>query len=171
MNPKIEITRKTLHAGALSGVLDRLRNADVLVGIPAKTTDRKGKKNKPAPINNASLMYIHTNGSPVQGIPKRPVIEPAITHEPAKTEISKELKEAVTELLSWTKIPDANKIFRHLSNAGQIATDASKSWFTDPRNAWAPNTPATIARKGSDRPLIDTGALRRSLTYIVRLKK
>jgi hypothetical protein len=31
-----------------------------------------------------------------------------------------------------------------------------------------PNKPATIARKGSDRPLIDTAQLLNSITYVVR---
>lgn len=32
---------------------------------------------------------------------------------------------------------------------------------------WAPNAPATVRRKGSSRPLIDTGRLRRSITWEV----
>lgn len=35
-------------------------------------------------------------------------------------------------------------------------------------NAWTPNAPATIARKGSSKPLIDTGNLRASFTYQVK---
>jgi hypothetical protein len=34
----------------------------------------------------------------------------------------------------------------------------------------APNKPSTVERKGSSRPLIDTGALKRSTTYVVRSK-
>lgn len=33
-----------------------------------------------------------------------------------------------------------------------------------------PNAPKTIARKGSSKPLIDTGQLRQSITYVVRLR-
>lgn len=35
---------------------------------------------------------------------------------------------------------------------------------------WAPNSPETIARKGSDRPLMDTGDLRKYATSDVRSK-
>lgn len=34
---------------------------------------------------------------------------------------------------------------------------------------WAPNSAATIARKGSDKPLIDTGQMRQSIRAEVRL--
>ena len=33
---------------------------------------------------------------------------------------------------------------------------------------WAPNSPLTIAQKGSAMPLIDTGKLRQSITYEVQ---
>jgi hypothetical protein len=32
---------------------------------------------------------------------------------------------------------------------------------------WAPNSPVTVKMKGSSRPLIDTGAMRQSVTYVV----
>ena len=64
------------------------------------------------------------------------------------------------------------KAFKHLSLAGMYAQNASRSWFTNPENNWPPNSPAVIAikkRKGSTnpRPLIDTGELRKSITYFV----
>ena len=33
---------------------------------------------------------------------------------------------------------------------------------------WVPNSPATIRRKGSSKPLIDTGTMRQSVMYIVK---
>jgi len=40
-----------------------------------------------------------------------------------------------------------------------------KGNFTRPGNGWIANAPATIRRKGSARPLIDTGELRGSIKY------
>ena len=34
--------------------------------------------------------------------------------------------------------------------------------------SFVPNAPATIERKGSDKPLIDTGTMRQSVNYVVR---
>lgn len=36
--------------------------------------------------------------------------------------------------------------------------------------SFVPNSPYTIAKKGSDKPLIDTGHMRQSVTYVVRPK-
>lgn len=33
---------------------------------------------------------------------------------------------------------------------------------------WVPNAPSTIRKKGSSRPLIDTGQMRQSVQYVVR---
>ena len=47
------------------------------------------------------------------------------------------------------------------------------NWYRDVQRAhirngnWVPNAPATIRRKGSDRPLIDTGQLVNSVEYEV----
>ena len=64
---------------------------------------------------------------------------------------------------------------KHLSLAGMYGQNASRSWFTNPKNNWPPNSPAVIAakkRKGSTepKPLIDTGDLRKSITYFVDRK-
>ena len=44
---------------------------------------------------------------------------------------------------------------------------------SDVRNAidngnWTPNSPATIVRKGSSKPLIDTSTMRNRVTHVVR---
>ena len=36
---------------------------------------------------------------------------------------------------------------------------------------FAPNAPSTIARKGSDQPLIDTGTMRQSVNYVIKPRK
>lgn len=138
--------------------LKRIKASEVLVGIPAPKTQRKGD-----PINNAALMFIHTNGSELQNIPARPVLEPAI--EANKDVITPHLEKAAKDVLQ--KRPEAAD--RELQLAGTVASNAAKRWFTDPRNGWPPNSPVTVAAKGSDKPLIDTGQLRRAITFVVRV--
>ncbi|MBY6921870.1 hypothetical protein HYH30_19035, partial [Clostridium botulinum] len=43
-----------------------------------------------------------------------------------------------------------------------------RAWFTNPSNNWAENSAETIKRKDSDKPLIDTGELRKSITYVIK---
>ena len=113
-------------------------------------------------VSNAQLLYIHTNGSPARHIPARPVLEPAIVAPGNREAIAYELSQAVTANLN------GQSPLRSLKRAGIAGSNAAKSWFTDSRNGWAPNAPSTIKAKGSDKPLIDTGALRQAITYVVR---
>jgi hypothetical protein len=115
-------------------------------------------------INNAELLFIHTNGSPLRHIPPRPVLEPAIAAEDNLRKIAHQVVEADKALLEGNLVLARQR----MGKAGLAGQNAARNWFTDPRNAWAPNKPATIRHKGSDRPLIDTGALRAAITYVVR---
>lgn len=156
----VKPTIKVTEGGDLNSVrkaLGRLSKARVYVGIPEKTTSRPGSG-----VTNAGLMYIHTHGSQALHIPARPVIEPAIEASDNKARITSELGKAATAELEDR--PDETML--HLQRAGTMGANAAKRWFRDPRNNWPPNAPSTIAAKGSDRPLIDTGELRRSITHV-----
>jgi hypothetical protein len=148
----ISVTKKS---GPPVGYGD-LGGMNVFVGIPARTRSRRGGK-----LNNAELLFIHTKGSPLKSIPARPVIEPAI--EANQEFINKELGNAVSAALA----NDPEGVNAALNRAGMVAANACKAWFLDARNGWAPNKPATIRRKGSERPLIDTAAMRRAITHVV----
>ena len=111
----------------------------------------------------ALALYLHTKGSPLWQIPPRPIIEPAIEAKGNIDPIREEFKQAAQAALS-NKPAEAR---RHLQMAGMIATNAVRAWFTDSRNNWAPNAPATIRRKGSAQPNIDRGELRKAITYVV----
>jgi hypothetical protein len=128
-------------------------------GIKAKAVDTSA-------INNAQLAFIHTNGSPLKGIPPRPIIQPAIQAPGNKEPIMAELCQAAQATLQGATAQAAN----HLKRAGMTAQNAVRAWFTDARNGWAPNRPSTIKAKGSDRPLIDTAQLRKAMTYVVKEK-
>lgn len=158
MGPNIKATR-TGSSGNLKAALERIANSQVYVGIPQSAASRPGE-----PVNNAELMYLHTNGSALQHIPARPVIEPAIEEPTNKALISAALGKAAKDYLAG----DPEAAHQDLEKAGMLGANAAKKWFVSPLNGWAPNTPYTIARKGSDRPLIDTGELRRSITSVVK---
>jgi hypothetical protein len=128
----------------------------VLVGIPARNKSRRG-----GGINNAELLFIFSNGSPVRNIPPRPVIEPAIKAN--RQYINVELEKASVAALN----DDPEGVMQSLNRAGMVAANAAKQWFFDGRNGWAPNTPETIRAKGSSQPGIDTGAMRRAITYVL----
>lgn len=138
----------------------------VLVGIPQKTSSRPKSELGGEGITNAELLYIHTNGSPINNIPARPVIEPAIYNDSER--LSKMLMEGFQQLCDG----DVEKCDRTLQLIGTRAQKVCRDWFTNPTNGWPPNSPGVIAaklRKGSTapKPLIDTNELRKSITYVV----
>lgn len=170
--------------------LMQLSKIDVLVGIPKEESTREGSDD----INNAELLYIHTHGvrkqemqnemqknidggmkysaahslyvqthgSPLMAIPARPVLEPAI--ENSKDFIAPHIAKGIKANL------DGNYVIAktELNNAGEIAANASRQWFENPKNGWPDNSESTIKRKGSNRPLIDTNEMRKSITHVVR---
>ena len=191
MSGNVSFTQKGPGVEKLKADLLALSRMEVLVGVPEQEASREGE-----PINNAELVYVHSNGirqrpminemqpdldsgvpysaahelyiqahgSPLWASPPRPIIEPAITAPGNKEQIAEQLAK-VAQLAMGGKVPQAKPQLRRLGLLGQ---NIVRKWFTDPRNNWAPNSPATLARKGSSRPLVDTGMLRRAITYVVR---
>ena len=181
-SPKITLARKSGSKAFIKNMLGVGRLA-AYVGVPAATAQDRadqllemagaskkgGKRRKQlekaakTDVNNAELLFIHTKGSPVRNIPARPVLQPAIEAEDNKERIVKQLDGMIQAQLAGDR-EGAEKGAARAALAGQ---NAARKWFTDPRNNWAPNKPGTIERKGSDKPLIDTGALRASIQGLV----
>lgn len=110
--------------------------------------------------NNAQILQLMEWGSPVKNIPPRKVLRPVLAKYKMKIEgsfrdIMKDLKDH--------KVSKAEKGMQRLALRIQ---GWGQKFFTDNDNGWAPNAPSTIRAKGSDRPLIDTGSLRKSITAI-----
>jgi hypothetical protein len=139
MKPMISLTKKS-QLNRFNTGLKRLAGQRVLVGIPESKNARDHGSGK---VGNAALMFIHTNGSQLRNLPKRAVIEPALVAEPNRSRILAHLKRAAQYDLDGDK---ANAI-RELRLAGQLGANAARNWFTDPRNDWPPDKPATIKRK------------------------
>jgi hypothetical protein len=148
----------TDNSAQVTKSMKALARKQVFVGIPEQTATRKKSK-----INNAALLFVLSKGSPLRGIPARPVLEPAIEAKGNKEPIADELGKAASAALEGNE----GECDKHLKRAGMTAQNSAREWITDPRNGFAPNSPSTIRRKGSDKPLIDTGAMRKAITFVV----
>jgi hypothetical protein len=176
-------------ASILNKIMADISKLEVYIGIPEEQASRGDES-----INNAELAYIHTHGiraasmrqemqpamdagkpysaayemyiqshgSPLWQSPPRPIIEPAIKKH--QNEIASELAMAAKLSLNG----DREGAIRQLKAVGEYAAGEVQSYFDDPENGWPKNSPSTIKAKGSDRPLIDTGALRQSITHVVK---
>jgi len=133
---------------------------EVVVGIPEGTNVQRG------PVSNAELLYLHENGVPDHNIPPRPVLKPAIADPPTKEKIKKLMRSAAVDALVRGNMQKCEQGFH---KAGMVGRDACKKWITDGSHL-APNSPITIARKGSSLPLVDTASMLNSIDYEVRKK-
>lgn len=161
----IEIVTSVDNVAKLAKALNFMSENEVYVGISDETSSRE----KGEPVTNAELMFIHTNGSPINNIPARPVIEPAV--EDDKDRLSRMMESAFLQAEKGNIGDATNK----LKLAGMRAQNVCRAWFTNPKNGWPPNSPSVAARKmakGSTNPvpLIDTGELRKSITYFIKRK-
>lgn len=174
-----KIMEEDAQLKAVSEAIAQLKRLDVLVGVPEGGEDRKA-----GAASNAELVYIHTNGSPIRGIPARPIIEPAILD--GKDVLGEKLSKAYETALAG----NTAGVRPALEKAGQAAQNIVRDWFTNPKNNWAELKTAAEERREKKmsksalakakkraeedksfvvhRPLIDTGEMRKSIVYVVR---
>jgi hypothetical protein len=113
----------------------------------------------PADGENAEIGLIHEFGAPAAGIPARPFLKQ--TFERKRGELVA-LQAKIAQLLIAGKLTPE----KAMGLLGAWAVGAIKATITRDGN-FAPLKPATIKRKGSDKPLIDTGQLVGSITFVV----
>lgn len=115
-----------------------------------------------ASASNAQLLFWFSAGSPLRNQPARPVIEAAI-HAPGN-------KEDISSLISLSiqaELAGKNHESREfLKRAGARAAKASRDWFEDSRNNWAPNAYSTSRKKQSDITGVATGIMRAAITHV-----
>ncbi len=179
------LTLKVEHLKGNAKQLERAlksKTPAVYVGIPAATAEQRaaeilsmaanasGRQRKrlrrmaTQDVNNAELLFIFSKGSPVRNQPPRPVLEPAVEFPANRKIITRELAGMMKAHLKGDKQQESS--FAH--RAAMAGQNAARDWLTNPENHWAPNAPSTIRQKGSDRPGIDTGAMRAAIVGIVK---
>jgi len=112
------------------------------------------------PYSQAHELYVHEHGSPLWHSPPRPILEPAIDN--SKDQVAELMKDVAKVALKGGNITPT------LNEVGLQGQNIARDWFTNPSNHWEPNTKATIKKKCSERPLIDKGELRKSITYVIK---
>ncbi|MDU5837758.1 MAG: hypothetical protein E6Z53_11945 [Pantoea sp.] len=154
-----------IRADTAQSILDALKtlaNKDVLVGIPESKDERDD-----GDIGNAAIGYINENGSPAQNIPPRPHLKPGV--KSVEQDFMPHLKAAAQKALEG----NAEGAETSLDRAGTVAANGVKRYITI--TGFTPLADATIAnrlRRGrtGNKPLIDTGEYRRTITHVVRNK-
>lgn len=144
------------YAGGVAGLLERiaeLGKPKVYIGIPSSTNARQGAS------NNATIAATHEMGAPSRGIPARPFLIPTMQNNADK----------YVNLMAQgfrNALQDKTKAAEVYEKIGLVASSDVKDYIVS--GQFVPLKQSTIDRKGSSKPLIDTGELRNSISYEVR---
>lgn len=155
MTVKVDRVKRVFEA------ISKVPATQVLVGVPAERSPRDQGQS----ITNAELGYIHEFGAPDANIPARPFLFPGIRE--AKGRFAGYLRQGAQAAMSG----DQSRVERALGAAGQAAASSVQRHITaGPFTPLAASTIAARRRRGRTgvRPLIDTGQLRRAITWVVR---
>jgi hypothetical protein len=172
----------------LMKALAALGRRAIMVGVPAdeeqphlgtgtvESNKRDDDNGKPAPINNATIGYIHEGGAPEAGIPPRPHLVPGINA--AKEKLIKRFEGAGRAALAG----NTAAVDRYMTAAGIEAVSSVKRAIQE--GIPPPLKPATIARRrkrskastyrrkainaGDVTPLIDTAQYINSISFVLR---
>lgn len=163
INKQTAMTWTGLDIDKIFKDLKELERTEVLVGIPDANTGRPNGQ----PITNAALGYIHENGSTAANIPARPWLIPGILNEENK--IVGYLRKGADGALNG----NYSEAVRYMGFAGTVARDSAKAMInSNIQPALAASTLLARRRRGVTRTntLIDIGAMRNSVNYIVSKK-
>lgn len=150
--------------------IQALAKQQVLVGVPSETA---GREDENGPINNAAIGYILETGAPERNLPARPFLVPTILK--VRGDLAKRAETTLKRVMSGK--PGAQKeVARGLGGIGLLAANAVKATIN--AGDFAPLAASTIYRRqnrkkaprSGEKPLIDTGQLRNSITYVIRGK-
>jgi len=137
---------------ALKKEISRLRemSKNVLVGYPEET----GNYNEGTSI--AMVAAVHEFGTDT--VPARPTLRPGVAN--ARKDIEGFISEQAPLVIDGSADPESV-----MTGVGAIAQASVQQEIRDLKAP--PNKPATVKRKGSSNPLIDTGEMRGAVTFVV----
>lgn len=155
MNVNFRIVENTNGAG-IKQLMKQLKKANkiVKVGLPDSPHDD-------SKLTVAEIGMIHEYGAPGAGIPERPFL-------------ARSIREKDSDLVRLNRVNLQKILNNHLTfdqalnQLGIMAQGIVQEYIAN--GEFEPLKPKTIERKGSSKPLIDTGQMRQSVTYVVEGK-
>jgi len=180
-NITIEVDRTAEY----SHNLKELTSIEILVGIPSDDDhphlDEKGQGAKnpqeprdPDTIGNATLGYIHENGSPINNVPPRPWLRPGVAD--SQHLWLPYIKRAAEAALRG----EDSEMMQNFHRAGMNAVSATKVRIVagiqpqlSPRTVagrQAAHPSRKAAGAGDMTPLVDTAQMLNSISYVIKGK-
>lgn len=137
----------------LAKAIDSISQKNVYIGVIGNNSEREGE------LNNAQLMAIHEFGTDDGHVPERAPIRKTMAKN--GDSYGTMFEKAIKGVLEGKS--DADIILNRIG--AQVAGDVVGEIQAGVEPGLAEST---IKRKGSDKPLIDTGALVQSISYEVK---
>ena len=125
----------------------------VKVGLLGKNDNRPDGE-----LGNVEIGAVHEFGAPAEGIPKRSFLR-------ATADEQRQNWGNLGQTLARGLVNGKITVDKALGVLGERAVADIRLKVTDGAGIPPPNAPETVERKGSDRPLIDTGRMLQSLSY------
>lgn len=157
------ITTRDLGIGKLRKQLEDLKRCKILVGVQGEEAAKIHPVAKVPQGLLAFWLHYGTKRNGEQYMPPRPYVERAITA--IKEEAPQLMKRAISALVDGR----AKDLGDALAPVGAAAVEQVTHEIDTAAQWAAPLAPSTIAAKGHDRPLVDTGAIRGATSYTVHL--
>ena len=169
---------------ALIKAIQSLTNKRVMVGIPAEHAERPDSE-----VTNALIGYVLETGAPERNLPARPLLVPGVRN--CQEDVAARLKKAGVSALSG----NSADITTQLNACGLVAVSSVRDKMeTGPFTPLADSTLRNRVSRGGGaqvgaaeelasrragnppgtdlaQPLIDTGNLQNSITYVIRDNK
>lgn len=161
MNANLDFIRK--RSVAVGWVDGSKKHSDYKSGKKHRTGNQPSLAQIARVLNYGTAPQFRPDGSITHRIPARPFMEV--------------LRSEYGDYLNKVAEQMARKIIAGTANSGDffkrfgVSAKGALQRAMQRSDRYAPNAPSTIARKGSSRPLIDTGTLIRSVDYEVRMRK
>ncbi len=160
----IVVTASSSGGSAISATLGRMTQAardaakwQCAVGYPVGK--QAVAQPNPAYDNGESVITVAIRNNYGLGVPRRPFMDLAKRH-------MVDTYRRIMQELGPKVIDGTARIERVLDVAGLEAEEDIRTSIMD--GEWLPNAPATVRRKGSDRPLVDTMSMHNLVTHHVR---
>jgi hypothetical protein len=134
--------------------LTKLNSLEIAVGFP------KGKIPQSHYDNGASILDVAIwNEYGTSKTPRRPFLNQS------NVALTSNYNKMYSSIVTDNKIK-ADSVEKELNKIALVSESIVKKTIRD--GSYEPNAPSTIKRKGSSRPLIDTGAMLNAVTSVVR---
>lgn len=153
IRPTVSLIGRQQVEQAMKDLATRLeREQRVLVGVP------EGAGSYEDGLTIATIAAVNNFGSADGRIPARPFLQPAI-------EDGAPMYRRLAEVMLPRVLSGEMEMRTLLEQLGDLAEGHVKLKIDEIKTP--PNAPSTIAKKGSDNPLIDEGTLRQSIRYVI----